>query len=327
MYFKTAIMLGWFAGSYAFLVFGAETWWQAALGATSLALALAGVGFSIQHDANHDAYSRSRTVNRILGRTLDLLGASSYLWHWKHNIFHHTYTNVADADHDINLAPFARLTPLQELRRAHRFQHLYMWALYGFTVFRMHLVEGFITAKPGRPGVPHVPPLRGVRRLELFAAKLVVIGWAIVVPMLFHPWWVVLAFYAGTCFAAGVMLGIVFQIAHCHDAAPFPEPDPDSQHLDDAWAVHQVKTTANFAPNSRLITWYVGGLNYQIEHHLFPKVCHVHYPRLARIVREVCAEFDIGYTSYPSFGAAVLSHGRLLRRMGSSDEALISPLR
>jgi linoleoyl-CoA desaturase len=321
MYLKTAMMLGWFGGSYAFLLVGAATWWLGVLGAISLAFAIAGVGFSIQHDANHDAYSRSGVVNRILERTLDMLGASSYLWRWKHNVFHHTYTNVSGADHDIDLAPFARLAPMQERRRLHRFQHIYMWALYGFTVFHMHFLEDFLNVKRGRVGEHRFPRPEGMRLFEVFASKLFVIGWGLGVPMLFHSWWIVLAFYAATWFAVGIILGVVFQIAHCHDAAPFPEPDAETNRVDDAWAVHQVKTTANFAPNSRLVNWYVGGLNYQIEHHLFPKICHVHYPRLSVIVREVCAEFDVGYVSYPSFISAVASHGRLLRRMGTAAEA------
>lgn len=318
MYLKTALMLAWFGGSYAVLVFVAATWWQGALAATSLAFAIAGIGFSIQHDANHGAYSRNRVVNRVLERTLDMLGASSYVWRWKHNVFHHTYTNVAGADHDIELSPFARLAPAQRRRTLHRYQHLYMWALYGFTVYHMHFVEDFVNLKRGRVGLHAFPRPRGVRLVELFASKAFVLGWSVGIPLLVHSWWVVLAFYAALWFAVGVLLGVVFQVAHCHDEAPFPQPDPDTHRVDNAWSVHQVETTANFAPRNRLINWYVGGLNFQIEHHLFPKICHVHYPRLAGIVREVCAEFGVRYTCFPSFASAVASHGRLLRRMGAA---------
>jgi linoleoyl-CoA desaturase len=321
MYLKTLLMLGWMGGSYAVLVFVAATWWQGVLAAGSLAFAIAGVGFSIQHDANHDAYSGNRIVNRVLERTLDMLGASSYVWRWKHNVFHHTYTNVGGADHDIYLAPFARLAPSQPRRPIHRFQHLYMWAVYGFTVFHMHFVEDFYNVASGRVGQHHFPRPRGARLMELFANKLFLIGWAVVVPLLAHAWWVVLAFYAATWFTVGVILAVIFQLAHCHDDAEFPEPDPDTNQLDSAWAIHQVRTTADFAPRSRLITWYLGGLNYQIEHHLYPRVCHVHYPRLATIVREVCREFGVRYRSFPSLRSAVASHGRLLRRMGAAVPA------
>jgi len=322
MYLKTATLFAWFAGSYAVLVFVASSWWQGALAAGSLALAIAGIGFGIQHDANHGAYSASPLVNRILERTLDLLGASSYMWRWKHNVFHHTYTNLGGSDHDIDLAPFARLAPAQPWRRAYRFQHIYMWAIYGFTAFHMHLFEDFLNLWRGRVGRHPFPRPRGARMVEVFTSKLVLLGWGVAIPLLFHAWWVVLAFYAATWFAVGVVLGVVFQVAHCYDGAEFPEPNPDTCRVDEAWARHQVKTTANFSPGGRLITWYVGGLNYQIEHHLFPKVCHVHYPQLAALVRQVCAEHAVDYTCFPSFVAAVASHGRWLRRMGSDPEAV-----
>ncbi len=317
MYLKTLTLLAWFGSSYALLVFAATTWWHGVLGATSLAFATAGVAFGIQHDANHDAYSRNRVVNRVLERTLDMLGVSSYVWRWKHNVFHHTYTNVSGADHDINLTPFARLVPAQKRRSAHRFQHIYMWALYGFTVYHMQFFDDFLNAARGRVGLHRFPRPRGGRLLELLAGKLFLISWAVVIPMLFHAWWVVLAFYAATWFVVGIILAVVFQLAHCHERAEFPEPDPETHRVDSPWAIHQLKTTADFAQDSKLVAWYVGGLNFQIEHHLFPKVCHVHYPRLATIVREVCAEHDVRYTSFPSVFAAVASHGRWLRHMGS----------
>ena len=317
MYLKTFMMLAWFGGSYALLVFVATTWWQGALAATSLAFAIAGVGFSIQHDANHDAYSRNHTVNRILERTLDMLGASSYLWRWKHNVFHHTYTNVHGADFDIDLQPLARLSPAQKQHKVHRFQHIYMWALYGFTVYHMHFVEDFLNVKRGKIGDHHFPRPTGVRLFEVFSSKAVVLGWAVVVPLLFHSWWVVLTFYAVGWFAVGLILAVVFQVAHCYEGAEFAVADAETQQVGKAWAVHQLETTANFAPDSALVNWYVGGLNFQIEHHLFPKICHVHYPRLAGIVREVCDEFDVRYTCYPTFLSAVASHGRHLRRLGN----------
>src|SRR5262245_17931065 len=153
---KSALLLGWFAASWALLVLVAEHWWQAVPLAGSLALAIAGIGFCIQHDANHGAYSRHRLVNRMMERSLDFLGASSYLWRLKHNVFHHTYTNLHGADHDIDLGPFARLAPAQPRRPMHRFQHLYMWAFYGFTAFNMHFVEDFKQLWLGRIGAARI---------------------------------------------------------------------------------------------------------------------------------------------------------------------------
>ena len=161
MYLKTVTILMWLAASYALLVFAHTNWWQAALLAVSLALAVGATGFAIQHDANHGAYSGNAIVNRLMGATLDLLGASSYLWHWKHNIFHHTYTNIEGADHDLNAKPFGRLAPDQAHYPAHRFQHIYMWALYGFMLPKWHLVDDFQNALEARIDDNRIPRPRG----------------------------------------------------------------------------------------------------------------------------------------------------------------------
>lgn len=316
MFVKTAVLLLWFGASYALLVFAAATWWQAALLSCSLALAAAGIGFCVQHDANHGAYSDHRVVNRILGLTLDMLGASSYLWRFKHNISHHTYTNLAGADDDIGISPLARLSPAQPRYRLHRLQQFYIWALYGFLLLKWHLVYDFKNLVRGRIARNRFPRPRGWNLVELLGGKVLFFGWALVVPALFHPWWVVLVCYAGTSILLGLILSVVFQMAHCVEEADFPEPTQGTNRLPDAWAVHQVQTTVDFGRANRLLTWYVGGLNFQIEHHLFPRICHVHYPNIGKIVQGVCAEFDVRYTAHESFLDAVSSHWRWLRRMG-----------
>ena len=317
MYVKTAVLLLWLGASYALLVFAATTWWQAAPLAVSLALAMAGVGFSVQHDANHAAYSRHPAVNRLMGLTLDLLGASSYLWRFKHNVSHHTYTNLVGADDDIDLGLLGRLSPAQPRRRFHRVQQFYLWFLYGLLIPKWHFVYDFKNVARGRIARNRFPRPRGWNLVELIGGKLAFFGWALVVPALFHPVWVVLLFYAGIAFLLGLVLSVVFQVAHCVEEADFPAPPPAGERLRDAWAVHQVHTTVDFAQDSRLLTWYVGGLNFQIEHHLFPRVCHVHYPRIAVIVAATCAELGIRYRAHDSLWGAIASHWRWLRRMGS----------
>jgi linoleoyl-CoA desaturase len=316
MYVKTAALLLWFIASYVLLVFAAATWWQGVLLAFSLSLATAGIGFCIQHDANHGAYSNHGAINRLMGMTLDMLGASSYLWGFKHNISHHTYTNLVGADDDIDLGPLGRLSPAQPRWRIHRVQQFYLWALYGFLILKWHFVYDFKNVTRARIARNPFPRPRGWNLVELIGGKTLFFGWALVVPALFHPWWVVLVYYAGTSFVLGLLLSVVFQLAHCVEEADFPEPPPGTDQLPDAWAVYQVQTTVDFARGSRLLTWYVGGLNFQIEHHLFPHICHVHYPRIAGIVQTVCAEFGVRYTAHESFFGAVSSHWRWLRRMG-----------
>jgi linoleoyl-CoA desaturase len=315
MYAKTAVLLLWFGASYAMLVFAATTWWQAALFSLSLAFAMAGIGFSIQHDANHGAYSNHGPINRLMGMTLDMLGASSYLWRYKHNVSHHTYTNVAGGDDDIDLGPLGRLSPALPRRRFHRVQQFYLWPLYGLLLPKWHFLYDFKNVMKARIARNRFPRPRGWNLVGLIAGKTLFLGWAFVIPALFHPWWLVLLGYAATAFVLGLILSVIFQLAHCVEEADFPEPSP-TDRLPDAWAVHQVQTTVDFARGGRILTWYVGGLNFQIEHHLFPRICHVHYPRIAPIVQSVCAEFGVRYTAHPTLLAAMSSHWRWLRRMG-----------
>lgn len=316
MYVKTVVLLGWFGASYLLLLLVAETWWQGALLSLSLGLAMAGIGFGIEHDGNHGAYSSRPAVNRLMGLTLDLLGGSSYLWRFKHNVSHHTFTNLAGADDDLDVGPIARLAPPQRHHFFHRLQQWYLWVLYGFLAPKWHFVDDFKTLALGRVAAIRVPAPRGWNLVELVLGKAFFFSWALVIPALLHPWWIVLLTYTGTSLVVGFVLSVVFQLAHCVEEAGFPEPSVGHNRLPDAWAVHQVQTTVDFAPGNRLLSWYVGGLNFQIEHHLFPHVCHVHYPRIATLVQASCAEFGVRYTAQKSLLGAVASHWRWLRRMG-----------
>jgi linoleoyl-CoA desaturase len=321
MYVKTAVILLWFAASYLGLVFVATELWQGALLGVSLAFSIAAIGFAIQHDGNHGAYSNHGAVNHAMGLTLDWLGASSFLWRYKHNVAHHTYTNLTGVDEDLELGWFARLAPTQPYHPIHRFQQLYMWLLYGFLAPRWHFIDDFKNVLPGafKGHVARVP--RGWDLVEFAAGKVVFFGWAFAVPALFHPWTAILVCYAWTMLVAGLAMGVIFQLAHCAEEADFPEPLPGSHRVADAWAVHQVQTTVDFAPRNRVLTWWVGGLNFQIEHHLFPRVSHVHFPRIAEIVQAACAEYGVRYFAHPNFTSAIASHFRWLRRMGRAPVA------
>ncbi len=320
MYLKTAILLAWFGASYFLLIFVATAWWQGLLLCSSLAFAMAGIAFAIQHDANHGAQSRNGAVNRIFGMTLDMLGASSYIWQWKHNIAHHTYTGLANADSDIDV-PFGRMVPAQPHRRHHRFQQFYIWGLYGIFVAYWHLFEDFKQVADARIAGHPFPRPRGWRLVEMIGGKLLFAGWAFVVPMFFHPWWVVLIAYAAVSVVLSFILIAVFQLAHSVEEAAHPALPPGANEVPSAWAVHQVETTVDFSRKNRLLSWYVGGLNFQIEHHLFPRISHVHYPRIADIVETTCAEYGVRYSVHQSVLSAIASHWRWLRRMGRGAPA------
>jgi len=314
---KAAVLLLALIGSYLFLLFVATTWWHAGLAALALALAAAGIGFAVQHDANHGALSKHASINRAMGWLLDLLGASSYVWKWKHNVAHHTYTNVDGADSDIDI-PFTRLSPAQPYKAHHRFQRIYVWPLFGVFILFWHLYEDFQQLSVARIANIPFPRPRGREAVELVIGKLLFVGWAFVLPMQLHAWWLVLLFYVGICAVLGLLLAEVFEMAHVVQETDFPEPTEGSARMPLSWAVHQVQTTADFAQGSRFLTWYLGGLNFQIEHHLFPRISHRHYPDLAPIVREVCAEYDVRYDAADSLGAAFLSHWRWIGQMSRS---------
>jgi len=316
MYLKTAILLAWFAASYVLLVFVARTPWQALPLALLLALAAAGIGFNIQHDGGHKAYSNRPWVNRLMAMTLDVIGGSSHVWRWKHAVIHHTYVNITGLDTDIDVGILGRLTPHQKRRALHRWQHLYLWPLYGLLAVKWHLRDDFQNVLTGRIGPHTFPRPRGWDLVVFIAGKGVFLALAFGIPLLVHPLWVVLLYYAVVAVMLGMVISVVFQLAHCVEEAAFPLPREDTGRMEDPWAVHQVKATADFAPRSRILTWYLGGLNFQTEHHLFATTCHLAYPALAKLVEETCRDFGVRYAVHPSLLGAVASHFRWLRRMG-----------
>jgi linoleoyl-CoA desaturase len=317
MYAKTGAILGWFAASYALLLLwgGASTWLAVAL-TVSIALATAGIGFSVMHDANHGAYARSGRVNRAWGFALDFVGASSYLWRFKHNVHHHTYANIDGMDADIDAAPFLRLAPSQRLRPFHRYQHVYAWPLYGVLAVKWWFVDDVVDLVRGRIGQLPIPRPRGRELVGVLAGKAVFVAWSVVVPALvFRSGWVAVLFLFGAL-TLGVVLSTVFQLAHAVPDAEFHATAPGEQRMPTGWAEHQARATVDFAPSNRLLGWYVGGLNFQVEHHLLPDVCHVHYPALARIVEATCLAHGIPYRAQPTLRAAIAAHHRFLRALG-----------
>jgi linoleoyl-CoA desaturase len=322
MHVKTGAILAWFAGSYvALLLLGDASAWLAAALTISVALATAGIGFSVMHDANHGAYSRSAVVNRAWGLALDFVGASSYLWRFKHNVHHHTYANIDGMDADIAAEPFLRLARSQRLRPFHRYQHVYAWPLYGVLAVKWWFVDDFLDLVRGRIGRLPFPRPRGRELAALLAGKAVFLAWAIAIPAVVQrSGWVVPLFLLGAL-SLGVVLATVFQLAHSVAEAEFHGAAPDDQRMPTGWAEHQVRATVDFAPSNRLLGWYVGGLNFQVEHHLLPSVCHVHYPALAGIVEATCVDHGVPYRAQHTLRAAIGAHYAFLRALGRPGAA------
>ncbi|MGH8426628.1 MAG: fatty acid desaturase family protein [Gammaproteobacteria bacterium] len=317
-YLKTAVIVLGFAAFYTGLVFFASAWWQALPLAILLGLSAALIGFNLQHDGAHRSYSRHSWMNKLMAMALDMLGGSSYLWHWKHNVFHHTYSNVAGHDTDIDLGIIARMTPTQRRLIFHRWQQWYIWLLYGVVALRWQLYGDFEEVLTGRVGRHRVPRPKGWDLATFIAGKLVFFMLVLGLPLLFHPLWVVALFYGVAAITLGLALSVVFQLAHCVEEADFPMPAEDSGRIENAWAVHQVETTVDFARRSKVLAWLLGGLNFQIEHHLFSRINHANYPAISQLVEDTCREYGVRYNQHRSICAGIVSHFRWLRRMGST---------
>ena len=320
MYLKSAILLGTAAASYTLLVFFASTWWQALPLSLLLGLAVAGIGFNIMHDAGHGAYSKHPWINKLMSMTLDMVGGSSYIWHWNHAVFHHTYVNITEHDTDVELGKFARLTPHQKRRFFHRWQHFYLWPLYGMLAIKWHLISDFYQVIVGRIGRQSIPRPKGWDLVVFLGGKAVFFTLAFAIPLMVHSVWIVVLFYALISIVLGMVLSIVFLLAHVVDNADFPVPNEQSGRMEHSWAVHQIETPVDFTRGSRIAAWLLGGLNFQIEHHLFAKICHVNYPAISKVVEETCREYGVRYREHRTFFSGMVSHFRWLRLMGLAPQ-------
>ena len=290
MYFKTATILAWFFGAYFLLLFAVHGWWLIVPLAVVLGLAMAAIGFNIQHDGGHKAYSERRWVNKVMALTLDLMGGSSYLWDWKHNTLHHTYPNIDGHDDDINVGFLGRLSPQQKRYWFHRLQGIYLWLLYGFLAIKWHFVRRLLQHRhrPHRRAQDPAAQGQGPGRSSS-PARSCSSRWRSACPMLLHPWWAVLGVYAIAAFVSGVVLSVVFQLAHCVEEADFPVPlvtADGGERMADRVGRPPGADDRGLRPRQPVLCWFLGGLNFQIEHHLLSKICHVHYPALSKVVEE-----------------------------------------
>jgi linoleoyl-CoA desaturase len=321
---KALVIGGWYIASYVLLLL-AGSWWLGIIACTSLAVSMAGVGFNIQHDANHNALFRTRgskrltVANRAVGWSMYAVGASASQWIKGHVQVHHAATNVVGKDDDIALQPFGRLAPQQHRYPWHRFQHLYLWALYCFTAVSIMVADviGVISQSVSGDRLGKRPTFGDYTVLLLTKAAFVFA--MVVVPLLLHPWWIVVLGISLTLAIAGLLLGVVFQLAHAVEQAEFRTSDELPAV---GWHEWQVRSTVDFChgrgPVARMVTWYTGGLNYQTEHHLFPRVPHTAYPDILPVVQRVCDDFSVEHRVQPTLRQALGSHYRHLRCLGQA---------
>jgi linoleoyl-CoA desaturase len=318
MVWKTLLLLGITFGSYALILSNLLPPWAMLLLSVVMGVGVAGIGLGIAHDALHGAYSSRGWVNRILGLTFEMMGANGYMWKLTHNVIHHTYPNVHGLDEDLEVSPWLRLSPESQHRPVHRYQHWYAAAAYSMTTLYWVFLKDYkyFLKRDLGPFLERKHPAGEVA--TLIAGKVLYYAYMLVIPLLVVavPWWQVLIGFLAMHLTAGIILGVVFQLAHVVEETDHPLPD-DEGTMESAWMVHQMETTSNFANGNRLLTWYVGGLNHQVEHHLFPKICSVHYPALAPIVREVAESTGIPYHHHTTLREAIGSHWRTLKRLST----------
>ncbi len=319
IYLKAAILLSFYFSSYIVLVFFARSLWQGLTCAVVLALSMTGIGFNIMHDGGHYSFSEHRWVNKLAAMTLDLIGASSYVWHWKHAMYHHNYVNIVGYDPDIDLSKFARFAPHQKRLWFHRWQHLYIWALYALLTAKFHLYSDFYHLISGRVHTHPMPRPKDWNLVTFIGGKVFFFAMAFVLPLFYHPFPVVVFYYAVVVLIMGIPLSVVFQLPHCTGRSDFPLPDKASYEMKNPWAIHQAQVTLDYDRHSRTRTWFFGGLNFHLEHHLFPSICHVNYPGMAKVVEETCREFGVKYAEHRTFWIGLAEHYRWLKEMGRSE--------
>jgi linoleoyl-CoA desaturase len=289
-----------------------------------MGLGMAGIGLSIMHDANHGAYSKNDAVNRWLGYVINGVGGSDVNWRIQHNVLHHTYTNVTGMDKDIDPGSIMRFTPHAKRLKIHRFQHLYAWFFYGLMTLSWCTSKDFIQAKEfdKEDLLKTQNTTYGKLLTNIIITKILYFPIILGLPFMFSalPWYGTLIGFFVMHFIAGVILAAIFQPAHVVPTSTYLIPN-DSGVVEADWAVNQLYNTANFAPKAVLFSWYVGGLNFQVEHHLFPTISHVHYKKLSEIVRKTAHEYNLPYYSYKTFFGAIKEHTKMLKDLGTKDFA------
>jgi linoleoyl-CoA desaturase len=324
MVIKTIFMIALYFTPYALLLAGvcSNVWQMWGLYAV-MGLGKAGIGLSIMHDANHGSYSDKKWVNKLMGATLNMVGGHAFNWIVQHNVLHHTYTNVHDVDEDISPRGVLRMAPESEWKPFHKWQHLYAWFFYCLLTVVWILFKDYNRLmRYHKDGLVASQKTNIVKEwVVLIATKIIYLSYIIVLPLM------LLQFGLGQLFVgfmimhfiAGFILAIIFQPAHVIEGTEYPMPD-ETGTLENNWAIHQLHTTTNFGHRHKIFSWYVGGLNYQVEHHLFPNICHVHYRHIAKIVEETTKEFGLPYKTKDTFVEALIAHKRLLKELGVKPE-------
>jgi linoleoyl-CoA desaturase len=321
---KVPVLFSIYLLPYFLMVFGViESPWIMFFSCIVMGLGMAGIGLSIMHDANHGAFSKRTWVNKLMGFSLEILGGYNVNWKIQHNVLHHSFTNVHDLDEDIAPIGLLRFSPNEPRKKVHRFQVFYAWFFYGLMTISWASNKDFAQLhRFHKSGLLKTQNLSYRKALtQIILSKIFYFVYLALIPLLVMniTWWQWAIGYCTMHFISGWILAFVFQVAHVMPETEFLTKETyDEKNEEQSWAVHQMSTTANFSNWNPVLTWFVGGLNHQIEHHLFPEISHVHYPKISRIVKETAREYGIKYHYHRTFGGAIFQHLRLLHRLGKA---------
>lgn len=319
MVFKTILMLSVYLIPFILLCSGTVTSPALIIALYLISgLGMAGIGMGVMHDANHGSYSRHKLLNKAIALTSDMMGCSSRVWKLQHNVLHHTFTNIEGEDEDIAPPFILRFSPHAKRNKMHRYQAYYFWFFYGLSTISWVTSKDFVRyRKFQKKGL--IPSKKeftnGMIRIAL--SKLFYFTYALIIPIIVIPVspLLIIGSFLLMHFMTGILISMVFQVAHVIPDANFPLAGAKNT-VEKDWQVHQLETTANFSPNNPLLSWLIGGLNYQVEHHLFPNVCHVHYRKISKIVSRTAEEYSINYLVNKNMVQAVSQHVKMLDQLG-----------
>ncbi len=317
---KSLVMLTIYFAPYFYLLFGSfSSMWVFYSLWILMGLGMSFIGLAVMHDANHGVYSRNKFINKMAGGLIALLGGYSTNWIIQHNVLHHTYTNVDGLDEDINPAGLLRFSPHRPLRPWHKGQHVYAFFLYGLMTLTWCTIKDFRQLiKFNRDGLLKTQKSKPwIEWTRMIASKVLYYAYILAIPLIFtdYPWYHIVLGFLAMHYLSGLILALIFQPAHVMETSEYPLPN-DNKTIEFSWAASQLYNTCNYSPNAKIFSYFVGGLNFQIEHHLFPNICHVYYKDLSPIVQEVAKQFNLPYHVQPTFASAVIEHGRMLKQLG-----------
>ena len=316
IYLKTAILLTSAVTFYSWLVFFTPGVWASLGLCAMLGLTLAGIGFNVMHDSAHGSYSKYDWINKVMGYSLNAMGGDVELWKIKHNLIHHSFTNVDEYDDDIDVKPFMRMSEIQPKKSFHKWQHIYGFGFYALNYLFWVFYFDFKKYFSRKIGSTPIRKFTLQDHIVFWLSKCVYMYLFFVLPMINIGVVSTIVGYTVLTVVTGIVIAIVFQLAHVVEATDFVNPKENNGLIQNEWAVHQIRTTSNFATHSKAVLWFTGGLNFQVEHHLFPRISHVHYPALNKIVKETCNKFGVTYNEHRTVLLAVRSHVNHLKYIG-----------